>query len=342
MLAGIGMRTLTLLFAVGGLIAGTALVAYFGFSEVAHALFAVRWTGFLTIVVFHLAVTVLLGVCWYLLAPRSAPLRAFVFGRFVRDAGSDILPLSQVGGFVMGARAAALLGLSSAVAIASTIVDLTLEMLGQLGYTALGLSILSAQKPNNHLVAWTALGIVVALLAAIGFILIQQHGFTMMENIVRRVPNRWTEGVATRLAPIQRTIHEIYRRPSGLWSAGFLHFAMWVASAVQAWIALRLMGTNLGIGSVIAIESLLHAIRSMAFVVPSAFGVQEGAYVLLGILFGFGPEVALALSLLKRARDLVIGVPALLIWQIFESRRLLGSPIPIKVSERRTSTPGNH
>jgi uncharacterized membrane protein YbhN (UPF0104 family) len=163
-----------------------------------------------------------------------------------------------------------------------------------------------------------------------------------MENILRRVPNRWNEGVATRLAPIQRTIHEIYRRPSGLWSAGFLHFAMWVASAVQAWIALRLMGTNLGIGSVIAIESLLHAIRSMAFVVPSAFGVQEGAYVLLGILFGFGPEVALALSLLKRARDLVIGVPALLIWQIFESRRLLGRPIPIKVSERRTSTPGNH
>ena len=145
------MRTLTLLFAVGGLIAGTALVAYFGFSEVAHALFAVRWTGFLTIVAFHLAVTALLGVGWYLLAPRSAPLMAFVFGRLVRDSGSEILPLSQVGGFVMGARAAALLGLPSAVAIASTIVDLTLEMLAQLGYTALGLSILSPARNSKML-----------------------------------------------------------------------------------------------------------------------------------------------------------------------------------------------
>ena len=82
----------------------------------------------------------------------------------------------------MGARAAALLGLPSAVAIASTIVDLTLEMLAQLGYTALGLSILSAQKPNNHLIAWAALGIVLAFLAAIGFILVQRHGFTVIES----------------------------------------------------------------------------------------------------------------------------------------------------------------
>ena len=120
------------------------------------------------------------------------------------------------------------------------------------------------------------------------------------------------------MAPIHRVIHEIYRRPSGLWSAGFLHFFMWVASGVEAWIALRLMGANLGIGSVIAIESFLYAVRSIAFLVPSAFGIQEGVYVLLGIWFGFGPEVALALSLLKRARDLVIGVPALLTWQILE------------------------
>jgi putative membrane protein len=317
------MKALTLLLAIGGLALGTGLVAYFGFSEVAHTLFTVRWTGFLTIVVFHLALTALLGVSWYVLAPRSAQLRAFVFGRFVRDSSSEILPLSQVGGFVMGARAAVLLGLPSAVAIASTMVDLTLEMIAQLGYTALGLSILSSQRSNNHLITWAALGIVLALLAAIVFILIQRHGFTMVESLLRWVPYGWAEGVATRLAPIHRVIHEIYRRPSGLWSAGLLHFAMWVASAVEAWIALRLMGAKLSISSVIAIESLLYAIRSVAFLVPSAFGIQEGAYVLLGIWFGFGPEVALALSLLKRARDLVIGVPTLLTWQVLESRLIL-------------------
>ena len=326
------MKVLTLLFAIGGLTVGTGLVAYFGFSEVVHALFTVRWTGFLIIVVFHLALTAVLGVCWYLLASQSAPLIAFVFGRFVRDSGAEILPLSQVGGYVMGARAAVLLGLPGAVAIASTIVDLTLEMIAQLGYTALGLGILSGQRPNDHLIAWAAPGIVLAILAAIVFILVQRHGFPVMESMLRRVRHRWAEGVAIQLAPIQRVIHEIYRHPSALWSAGFLHFSMWVASSLEAWIALRLMGVNLGIGSVIAIESLLYAVRSIAFAVPSALGIQEGVYVLLGIWFGFGPEIALALSLLKRARDLVIGVPALLTWQILESRRL----IPVRASVRRS------
>ena len=326
------MKVLTLLFSIGGLTVGTGLVAYFGFSEVVHALFTVRWTGFLIIVVVHLALTAVLGVCWYLLAPQSAPLRAFVFGRFVRDSGAEILPLSQAGGYVMGARAAVLLGLPGAVAIASTIVDLTLEMIAQLGYTALGLGILSAQRPNDHLIAWAAPGIVLALLAAIVFILVQRHGFPVMESMLRRVRHRWAEGLAIQLAPIQREIHEIYRRPSALWSAGFLHFSMWVASSLEAWIALRLMGVNLGTGSVIAIESLLYAVRSISFAVPSALGIQEGVYVLLGIWFGFGPEIALALSLLKRARDLVIGVPALLAWQILESRRL----IPVRASVRRS------
>jgi uncharacterized membrane protein YbhN (UPF0104 family) len=72
-----------------------------------------------------------------------------------------------------------------------------------------------------------------------------------------------------------------------------------------------------------AIESLLFAIRNAAFMVPSGLGVQEGAYALLGPLFGLPPEAALALSLLKRARDVAIGVPVLLSWQILEGKRRL-------------------
>jgi putative membrane protein len=212
-----------------------------------------------------------------------------------------------------------------------------MEMLAQLAYTALGLGILAAQKPNTPLIAWTAFGIVLALLAAIIFILVQRHGFTMLGSVIHRIPHRWAKGVASRLAPIQHAIREIYHHAGALWSVSLLHFAMWVASGVETWIALRFMGVNLSISSVIVIESLLYAIRSIAFVVPSGLGVQEGAYVLLGMLFGFSPDVALALSLLKRARDLVIGVPALLTWQVLESRRLVGGLIPIRVNVRETS-----
>jgi hypothetical protein len=63
-------------------------------------------------------------------------------------------------------------------------------------------------------------------------------------------------------------------------------------------------------------------VRTSAFVVPNAVGVQEGAYILLGATFGLTPEMALALSLLKRARDIAIGVPTLAAWQALEGGRL--------------------
>ena len=48
---------------------------------------------------------------------------------------------------------------------------------------------------------------------------------------------------------------------------------------------------------------------------PGALGVQEAGYALLMPLFGLPAEMGLAVSLLKRARDIVIGVPVLLAWQ---------------------------
>jgi len=101
-----------------------------------------------------------------------------------------------------------------------------------------------------------------------------------------------------------------------------LHLVAWLASGAEAWLALKLMGVSFGIVPALALESLLYAIRSVAFIVPNAIGVQEGAYVMLGASFGLTPDFALGLSLLKRGRDLLLGIPALLAWQIFESHRL--------------------
>jgi glycosyltransferase 2 family protein len=315
------MKALNLIMAIGGLLVGAALVAHFGFSEVAHALLAIRWTGLVVIVVYHLGVLSLLGLCWYFLIPDSGPSQYFIWSRVTRDSCSELLPFSQVGGFVAGARLLTLLGIPLAVAVASLIVDVTLEVLAQLAYTGLGLGIFSAQQPDSHLIVWTTCGLLVALLAVIAFIIVQRVGFGRLERITSEIENRWIKSLGLQSASIHQAIKKIYRRGGTLYAVGAFHFLAWVASSVEAWIALSFMGRGLSIGSVIAIESLLYAIRSVAFAVPNALGVQEAAYVVLGAMFGLGPDTALALSLVKRARDLVIGVPALISWQILESRR---------------------
>ena len=69
----------------------------------------------------------------------------------------------------------------------------------------------------------------------------------------------------------------------------------------------------------------MHAVRGAAFAVPGALGAQEGGLIVLCAIFGVPPEAALALSLVKRIPDLVLGVPGLLAWQAIEGLALFRS-----------------
>jgi hypothetical protein len=85
------------------------------------------------------------GLAWWAVAGgRAAPAGTWIFiwGRVMRDCGSEVLPLSQIGGYVLGARAITLHGVSGLAAAATTVVDVTLELCAQLAYTALGLALL--------------------------------------------------------------------------------------------------------------------------------------------------------------------------------------------------------
>ena len=57
---------------------------------------------------------------------------------------------------------------------------------------------------------------------------------------------------------------------------------------------------------------------SVGFFIPGSLGVQEGAYMVLGHIFGVDAPIALGFSLLRRGRELVVGIPVLLIWQLLE------------------------
>ena len=87
--------------------------------------------------------------------------------------------------------------------------------------------------------------------------------------------------------------------------------AGWVAGAGEAWLALRLLGHPIGIAEAIALESLSQGARAAAFVIPGGLGVQDGSLMLLGLQLGLGAEAGLALSLVKRFRELALGLPAL-------------------------------
>ncbi len=315
------MKAVPILVAIAGVAAIAALVGYFGAGAVMRSLLAVGGIGFAAVCAIHLALIALMGLAWRALLP-GAPSGKVMWARLVRDSGSEALPLSQVGGYVLGARALALAGVPGTLAAASTIVDVTLEFVAQLAYTALGLAWFVRLQPETQATVPVLLGLAVAAGAAAAFVLVQRRGYDFVDRIAQAIGRGWAERSAAGAAALHAALAAIYRRRGGLWVSFLLHLACWIASAGEVWLALRLAGEPLPWGAVLAIESLLYAIRTAAFVVPQAVGVQEGAYLLLGAAFGLTPEMALALSLLKRARDLVIGLPAIGVWQAIESNRL--------------------
>jgi uncharacterized protein (TIRG00374 family) len=122
----------------------------------------------------------------------------------------------------------------------------------------------------------------------------------------------------------REALHHLYRRRRRVALSVVLHLFGWCASGLWLWLVFQVLGKPIAPASAIAIQSLLEALRSATVFIPAAVGVQEAGYAALGALFGFAPETGVAVSLLRRARDIAVGVPVLLAWQAVEARRIGG------------------
>lgn len=288
-------------------VGGVARVGVFGFAAL------MAWTG-VTLVV--------LGAGWWAVAPglerRHWP--TFAWARMTREAATDVLPFSQFGGLVIGARTAIAGGIRPALVYASLIADQTTELAAQLAFTLFGVAMLAvalgAGGGGNTVVPLVLGG--VAVLAAImtAFALGQRPMLRMAQGLAGRL----LPGSVATMQALSDELDGIYRRPARVIAAFVLHLVAWVFSAGGAWIALHFIGSEVPLLAVLTIEALIFTLRTVAFAIPGGVGVQEGAYVLIGPLFGLSPGNALALSLVKRARDLCVGVPGLALWQWLEWR----------------------
>jgi glycosyltransferase 2 family protein len=322
------VRLVSILVAIAGLALLCVLVVHFGAESVTRSLLAIGWRGFGAICLIHSALIAIMGIAWWVLVPEPGPW-VFIWGRLVRDSGSELLPFSQVGGYVLGARAVAVAGVPGTIGAGSTITDVSLEFISQIAFTMLGLLWLIRLRPDTDVVIPVAVGLAVASILGTGLLIAQRRGFGLLNRFAATLGRQWTDRTAAGAAALHATIDAIYRRRTGVCASFTLHLGCWIAATVEAWLALHFAGAPLGFGVMLVIESLLYAVRSVAFAVPNAVGVQEGAYIILGQNFGLTPEMALALSLLKRARDLAIGLPVLAAWQLLETGRLahrMGGP----------------
>src|SRR5881275_930921 len=122
----------------------TVLLIRQGAPQVGAAFASAGW-AIAAVVIYHLAVPVLLdAAAWWVLFPRSdrLPLRKLFWMRWIGESVSTLVPSAAVGGDIVRARLASISGTPLPVAAGSVLVDITLGIFIQAGFTLLGLFLL--------------------------------------------------------------------------------------------------------------------------------------------------------------------------------------------------------
>jgi putative membrane protein len=193
----------------------------------------------------------------------------------------------------------------------------------QLLFGILGLVVLVGLGVDATLARIAAVGLGIALVLLVAFYWAQRRGGQrLLQSVIGRLTSDRKWRVLGTIDAVYQNLTTIYAARSDLAASMVVHLTGWLLGVAEVLIVFACMGHPITLAEALVIESLLHAIRGAAFAIPGALGAQEGGLVLLCAMFGIPPEQAIALSLVKRAADLALGIPGLIGWQMLEWGRL--------------------
>ena len=242
----------------------------------------------------------------------------------VRQAVNRLLPVANVGGEIIGIRLLRQQGLDGTAATASVIIELLLALVAQYFFVALGVMCLFARTDNARVMHALIVGLAACLPPLVLMVVVLRHGqvFLRIEHMAKRLFSRWLDGQGLdHGARLDAKIRETFAARTRIFQALGWQFAGFVVGSSETWLALRWLGHPVSVADALVLESLTQAAKSVFFMVPAALGVQEAGLVGAGLLLGLGSDVALALSLAKRMREVLFGLPALAAWQWMEVRK---------------------
>ena len=241
--------------------------------------------------------------------------------RWIGEAVNALLPAAQIGGDFARARLLTAGGVPAGEATAAMVADVAIGAVTQVLFTFLGAAalLLGAQPAAALHLDWLALVIGVGLAFAAVLLAVARVG---VGRLLTALPLHLHGRLAARLtaggAAIDRALRAIRLRPRLLLACAGWHLVAWLAQVVESWLVLRWLGWPISWTAALALESLAASARGAAFAVPGGIGVQEGALVAVGAAFGIPAPAALALGIIKRGRELVVGAPAIVVWAIAE------------------------
>jgi putative membrane protein len=318
------MKRVLIVAAGLGLILALAIIASEGFGAVTRAFAAVGY-GLAVVTVIRVIELAGAGWGWWIVFPHGtkATLGQCIWVRMIREAINVLLPVAQVGGEIAGARIVTFFGVPAALSGASVLVDIFMQVVSLFLFTLTGIALFAMDGADNAQLGPILLGAAIMGAALAGFFLAQRFGGAkLLDRGLMMLADKFGWSALANLASLHDNLVRIYADVPRLALAMVVHIAVWFVGALEVLVALHLMGYPITFADAVVIESLGQAVRAAAFLVPGALGVQEAGFVAICSAFGIPAPAALALSLVKRVPELIIGPPFLFAWHAHEAKAL--------------------
>ena len=302
-----------------GVLLFVAVLVSQDFSAIMAMLARAGW-GLLLVALFHLLPLLIDAAAICVLFARGSsghPWRDATLARWVGESANSLMPAGQIGGPVLMARFLGQRGLPKDEAAAAITVSTTLQTFGQIAFALLGIVVLGTQSNQFSPAALRTAALVASAFLAVqvgGFYWVQRRGlFSKVMSAVRRFSRKrdWSQWV-TQAEAIDVAVQGTYRRSGSVTASFLLSLAGWMVGTGEVYLIARFLDTPVSWPVAFVLESFGQAIRGAGFAIPGALGVQEGGYLLLAPLAGLTADAAIALSLAKRTRELLLGLPGLL------------------------------
>jgi putative membrane protein len=313
------MKTLARVAFVLGLVALTLLVVRNDLPSIINLLGQAGWL-LLYLIPLHCIPLGLDVMGWRILILERSDFGTLFVIAAIREAINRLLPVANVGGEVVGARLLVRSGVSYPAAVGSILVETMLNILSQVLFLIVGLACLLHTTAHFEMTGAVVMSVAGASTTVLLLFWILRSGafFRLIHRFAARTlgaNGRFATALGA-LGQVDSATRELTSKPLRLAKSITWQVAGFVSSSAETWLVLRWLAHPVSAEGAVALESLTLAVRSAFFFAPGGLGVQEAGLMGVGSLLGLGSDVAIALSLAKRAREILFGLPSLAAWQV--------------------------
>ncbi|MFT5134942.1 MAG: putative membrane protein [Gammaproteobacteria bacterium] len=256
---------------------------------------------------------------------RSPGFTHSLLAMWMGRAVNNLLPVATIGGEIAKARLIHFWGIKGTDAAASVMVDKVVQAISVALWGLIGVCSLLYLSDNNELAFYAFLGSFILALCSIGFLYVQKAGLL---GILTKLGGKliktdaW-EGISFNAREIDAAIVDIYANKAMMFWAIFYRTLGLALQTAEVYLACYLLGHPISILEAIMLKSLSSTLSDAVFVIPNAYGIQEGAFILVGSLVGLDANTSLAVSLSIRIRDLIFDPAGLMTLHQIESKQFV-------------------